>query len=272
MTAAAGGDFATGFRECMIGSMESLLIRGLRQGHVQGGEDWRTLTTNAIRGKWPAPAASRRTRTAERGLGIDGKPYYFYVLRAEEDYGLVVFVLREVENAVWPADARGATPFDSGGLWWNKIATEPKLDDAGRRAFFACRDVPLVDWRSTFEKYVQTRYVTVSSYLEGNAPEPGSESPDPEITVVKGYPNDKRAWTWEVRVPHDLVADRLALLKACMTEKNLDYYLDWLSHSPLTDGESRRIRQWIDEHVIVPDRGMFAPQTVEDWLAEVADA
>ena len=257
----------------MIGSMESLLIRGLHQSRVQGGGDWRTLMTNAIQGKWPAPAASRRTRTTERGLGILGKPYYFYVLRAEEDYGLVVFVLGEVENAAWPAGARGATPFDSGGLWWNKIVTEPELDDDGRRAFFACRDVPLVDWRSAFEKYVQTRYVTVSSYLEGSAPEPGRESPDPEVTIVKGSPNDKRAWTWEVRVPHDLVADRLDLLAIYMTGDDRDAYLKWLfRHSPLTDGEIRRIRQWVDEQVIVPDQGMFATQAVEDWLAEVADA
>ena len=257
----------------MIGSMESLLIRGLRQRRVQGGGDWRTLTTNAIQGKWPSPTASRRTRTAERGLGIDGKPYYFYVLRTGEKYGLMVFVLREVENADWPPDVRGATPFDSGGLWRKKIATEPELDDAGRRAFFACRDVPLVDWRSTFEKYVQTRYVTVSDYLEGSAPGPGSESPDSEVTVVKGSPNDKRAWTWEVRVPHDLVAGHLDLLAIYMTGDDRDAYLKWLfRHNPLTDGESRRIRQWVDGHVIVPDQGMSATQAVEDWLAEVADA
>lgn len=256
----------------MIGSMESLLVRGLSQRHVQGGGDWRDLMTDAIQGNWPSPAASSKTRAAERELGIDGKPYYFYVLRAEEDFGLVVFVLREVEDARWPPDARGATPFDSGGLWGKKIATEPELDDDGRRAFFACRDVLLMNWRSTFEKYVQTHYVTVSSYLEGNAPGPGSESPDPEVTVVKGCPNDERAWTWEVRVPHDLVAGRLALRKACMTEDDRDAYLKWLRRSPLTDGESRRIRQWVDGHVIVPDHGMSATQAVEDWLAEVADA
>ena len=256
----------------MIGSMESLLIRGLSQRHVQGGGDWRDLMTDAIQGNWPSPAASSKTRAAERGLGIDGKPYYFYVLRAEEDFGLVVFVLREVEDAGWPPDARGATPFDSGGLWGKKIATEPELDDAGRRAFFEDHDAPLRDWRAAFEEYIQAHHVTVSNYLEGNAPEPGSESPDSGVTVIKGCPNDKRAWTWEVRVPHNLVAGRLALLKACMTEKNLGYYLDWLWYSPLTDGESRWIAQWIDEHVIVPDQGVFATQAVEDWLAEIADA
>ncbi len=249
--------------------MESLLIRGLRQSHIQGGGDWCALVTNAIQGEWPIPTASKKTKIAERELGIDGKPYYFYVLRAGEDFGLVVLVLSEVEDAKWPADARGATPFDSGGLWWNKIATDPELNDAGRRAFFACRDAPLTDWRSRFEKYIQTYHVTVSNYLEGNVPEPGNEPPDPGITVVKGSRNDKRAWTWEVRVPHDLAAGCLDLLSVYMTEDDRDDYLDWLWHSsPLTDNESRQINQWIGNHVIVPDQGVSATRAVEDWLTK----
>ena len=78
--------------------MNTLLIRGLRQSHDHGGENWRELVTSAIRGEWPTPKASERTQEAERGLGIGGKPYYFYVLRAEENFGLVVFVLSEGEE------------------------------------------------------------------------------------------------------------------------------------------------------------------------------
>ena len=100
--------------------MNNLLVRGLRQSRVHGSGDWRELVTSAIRREWPAPNASERTQEAERGLGIGGKPYYFYVLRAEENFDLVVFVLSEDEEADWPSDARGATPFDrspsSGGV------------------------------------------------------------------------------------------------------------------------------------------------------------
>ena len=83
----------------------------------------------------------------------------------------------EDEETGWPSDARGATPFDSGGLWWEKIATCPALDGAGRRAFFRDHDVPLVDWGAAFERYVWNHYGTVTDYLVGSEPGPGSASP-----------------------------------------------------------------------------------------------
>ena len=251
--------------------MDSLLIRGLRQRRVHGGGDWRELVTGAIRGEWPAPKASERTREAERGLGIVGQPYYFYVLRAEGSFGLVVFVLSEDDGADWPSDAGGATPFDSGGLWGNKVLTRPELDEAGRRAFFRDHDVPLVDWRAAFEGYVHAHYGTVSSYLEGDAPGPGAEPRDSEAAIIRGRPNNKRAWTWEVRVPHDLAPGRLALRAAYMTETRRDDYLDWLWRSPLADNETRRIHRWVEAHVIASRQDVV--QAVEDRLAlEFTDA
>lgn len=55
------------------------------------------------------PIASAGTQSAEHGLGISGRPYYFYALRADRRFGLVVFLLSEVESD-WPPYARGATP------------------------------------------------------------------------------------------------------------------------------------------------------------------
>ena len=251
--------------------MNSLLIRGLRQSRVHGGGDWREQVTSAIRGEWPAPKASERTREAERGLGIGGQPYYFYVLRAEESFGLVVFVLSEDDGTDWPSDARGATPFDSGGLWWNKVLTRPEFDDAGRRTFFRDHDVPLVDWRTAFEGYVRAHYGTVSNYLEGDAPGPRTEPRDSEVTIIRGRPNGKLAWTWEVRVPHDLAPGRLALRAAYMTEIRRDDYLDWLWRSTLEDDESLRIHRWVEANVIAPKQDVV--QAVEDRFAlEFTDA
>ena len=252
--------------------MNSLLIRGLRQSLVHGGRDWRELMTSAIRGEWPVPKASERTLETERGLGIGGKPYYFYVLGTEESFGLVVFVLSEVEEADWPSDAKGATPFDSGGLWSGKVATRPELDEAGRRTFFQDHDVPLVDWRTAFEEYIRTHYGTVFGYLKGNAPGPGNKAQDLGVSIIRGRPNGKRAWTWEVRVPHDLVTGRLELRAAYTTETRRDAYLDWLWRSSLADDESLRIHRWVETHVIVPNQDESVAQSVEDWLAlEVAN-
>ena len=252
--------------------MDSLLIRGLRQRPVHGGGDWRELMTNAIRGEWPAPKASERTLKAERGLDIGGKPYYFYVLRAERNFGLVVFVLSEIEEADWPTDAKGTTPFDSGGLWSGKVATHPELDEAGRRAFFQEHDVPLVDWRAAFEQYIRTQYGTVSDYLKGSAPELGNEPTDLGVTIIRGQPNAAQAWTWEVRVPHDLVAGRLELRAAYMTEIRRGAYLDWLWRSSLTERESSRIHRWVEDYVVVPVEDESVVQAVEDRMVlEVAN-
>ena len=246
--------------------MDSLLIRGLRQRPVHGGGDWRELMTNAIRGEWPAPKASERTLKAEHGLDIGGKPYYFYVLRAERNFGLVVFVLSEIEEADWPTDAKGATPFDSGGLWSGKVATHPELDEAGRRAFFQDHDVPLVDWRAAFEQYIRTQYGTVSDYIKGIAPGTRSEPQNLGVTIIKGNPNDKRAWTWEARVPHNLVAGHLELRAAYMTETRRGAYLDWLWHSSLTEHESSRIHRWVEDYVVVPVEDESVVQAVENRM------
>ena len=248
--------------------MNSLLIRGLRRRPIQGSEDWRELMTSAVRGEWPAPEASQQTLQAEHGLGISGRPYYFYVLRAEENFGLVVFVLREVEEAVWPANAKGATPFDSGGLWSGRVATHPELDMSGRRVFFQDQDVPLVDWRAAFEDYIRTHYGTVSDYLEGNVPGPGTASQDPGITIIRGSPNDKRAWTWEVRIPYDLVSDRLELQAVCMTEIDRKTYVDWLGRSSLRDTERRQMHRWVQDYTFVPAEDKSVVQAVEDRVAQ----
>ena len=208
--------------------------------------------TRAIRGEWPAPAVSPQTLEAERGLGILGEPYYFYVLRVEDSYGLVVFVLSEADGAVWPADAKGATPFDSGGWWLDKIRADPPLDTTARQAAFRTLDVPLRDWQDAFERYIHSHYGTVGDYLEGRAPRSGNGPPETGFTIIEGQPNTARAWTWEVRVPHELVAGRLALRAVHMTEAGRDDYVDRLWRSPRADSESLRIHRWVEDHVIVP--------------------
>ena len=246
--------------------MNSLLTRGLRRSSVHGGGDWRELMTSAVRGEWPAPKASGRTLKAEQGLGIGGKPYYFYVLRAEESFGFVVFVLSEVEEADWPVGAKGATPFDSGGLWFGRTATHPELDEAGRRLFFQHQDVPLMDWRAAFEDYIHAHYGTVSDYLEGNVPGPGISPQDLGVTIIRGSPNDKRAWTWEVRIPYDLVAGRLKLRAAYMKATHRRSYLDWLLRSSLTERESNSIYRWVEDNVVVPTQDESVVQAVEDRI------
>ena len=247
-------------RRSVYGStMNRWLIRGLRSDEPPEGGDWCELVTMAIQGKWPAPVASSETLKAESGLGILGKPYYFYVLRAEESFACVIFVLDEAEGVVWPEDAKGATPFDSGG-WLEIVSTEPPLDATARQAAFRKLDVPLRDWQNAFEQHIQAQYDTVGDYLKGRAPKFDHPPAEAGFAIIKGKPNKPRAWTWEVRVPHELIAGRLTVKTVYMAESDLDDYVDWLPYSPLADSESRWIQKWIIDHAKVPteDRDVVA--------------
>ena len=251
--------------------MDSILVHGLRQRWGDGGGRWFERLTSAIKGRWPVPTASAGTQSAERGLGISDKPYYFYALRADRRFGSVVFLLSEI-GVDWPPDARGATPFDSGGMWFGKIATNPPLDQSGRRDLFKTHDVPLVAWRSEFETYIGTRYSTVADYVRGSAPN-ASTHPQDGHAIVMGEPNEPRAWTWEVRVPHQLAPRHLELQAVCFSEQNRNRYLRWLwNHSPLPINESREIDRWIQDYAIVTSPGVSEADRASEWLVrEVAN-
>ena len=226
--------------------------------------------TRAIQGEWPAPATSLKTLEAESGLSILDKPYYFYIMQADDSYGFVVFVLSEAEGAVWPEKARGATPLDSGGWWLGKVHTEPPLDEATRQAAFGTLDVPLRDWRCAFEHSICAQHGTICDYIYGRAPK-SDHPPETGFTIIKGEPNTRKAWTWEIRVPHDLISGRLTLEKIFMTEASRVKYVDWLWYdSSLADSESYRIDKWISHHLEVSKQAEFVVPTVRAWLAREA--
>ena len=108
---------------------------------------------------------------------------------------------------------------------------------------------------------------TVGDYLEGRAPRSGNEPPETGFTIIEGQPNTARAWTWEVRVPHDLIAGRLALRAIYMTEVGRGDYVDWLWRSSLADSESLRIHRWISDHVIVPKQDESVVRAATESMA-----
>ena len=247
--------------------MDCILVHGLRHPHVD--RDWFDLMTAAVAGRWPERYASAGTRSAEHGLGIAGRPYYFYALRADENFGLVVFLLSEIEGVDWPTDARGATPFDSGGLWWGRIATAPALNQNRRRGFFEAHDVPLAVWRAEFETYIEQRYKTIADYVRGSMPVAGNHAKNSGPAVVMGEPNEPRAWTWEVRVPQQLVARHLELRAVCISEQNCNRYFDWLwDHSQLTASESTKIEKWMQDYAIVPSPGFSEADRAAEWIVQ----
>lgn len=250
-------------------AVNTLLTRGLRDD--RSWEDRRgrhILMTRLIQREWPGPDAAAQTHEAENGLGIGGGPYYFYVLRAEASHGFVVFVLSEADDVAWPPAARGATPFDSGGWWLDKIHTEPRLDPAARQTAFQAADVLLRDWKGAFEQYIDANYSKVDEYIEGRAPISRYRLPQTEAAILRGPPNTPKAWTWEVRIPHRLIARHLTPKAIFITERVRRAYVQWLwRESPLLPSAARRIRRWISNHAIVPDHNETVVGAAQKWMA-----
>lgn len=250
--------------------VNSLLTRGLRPPAPPTVVDWRELVTTVLREEWPAPAASKQTSEAERGLGILGQPYYFYVLRAESSFGFVVFVLREAEDPDWPEDAKGAAPFDTGGWWKEKISTRPQLSRAARIETFRTLNVPLQDWQRAFDQHVRAQYAAVGDYVNGHPPA-NDRLLGARFAIPRGE-NTARAWTWEVRIPHGLIAGRLVLRAVSMNEDVRGRYIQWLwKESLLEDRECAEIHEWMDhkDHIILPRKhGDAVAQAVNEWLVQ----
>lgn len=247
------------------GTVESnpLLVIGL-SGENRSSVDWRESLTSVIRRKWSSRRPSARTQQAEDGLGIEGDPSYFYAMRTERAFGLAVFLIRDTRGPGWPEGARGATPFDSGGLWHGKVHTEPLAEPFEWKEVFQVHDEPLSCWSRAFEKYIATNYSSMEEYIEGRPPSVGS-SP-----IIPGPPNTSRAWTWEVRVPNVLMNDSIELLRGYLSEEDGTKYRDWLwTDSDLDDSVCRSIERWMQGNMTFAPPGVHATSAAERDLLGV---
>ena len=227
------------------GTVESspLLVIGL-SGENRSSMDWRESLTSIIRREWSSRRPSTRTQQAEAGLGIEGTPCYFYAMRTEHAFGLAVFLFREIQDTGWPEGVRGATPFDSGGFWHDKVHSEPQAEPHEKKALFLVHDRPLSCWSQAFKEYIDANYNFVDEYVEGLPPSVGT---DP---IIPGPPNTSRAWTWEVRVPSVLMTDGVELLRGFLSEEDVASYRDWLwTESDLDDGVCRSIEWWMQDNM-----------------------
>ena len=247
----------------------TLLVHGLREVSVgvpteAETEDrlWRR-TSEALLSRWPKPSPSPATVRAEEGLGILGSPYYFYVMRAHRTFGYVVFLFAETEtNLGMPPDARGATPFDTGGLWLGEIhpvkGKGPKLD------LFASEEVTLDCWRPQFLSYMNRNYSDAVDYVDGKPPTPGIAG----VTCL-ATENEARAWTWEVRYPSGLASSRLRLDRAYMHRDDREDYLGWLPRSGYEDDEIAELTKLVGSRVEAHDGETTAAYMAEAALREL---
>ena len=236
----------------------NLLFHGL-QPQPSSRQAWCTLVTSVIWQNWIALPSSSGTRKAEDRLGIVGDPLYLFAMRSERAFGFVVFALRL--NAQSDPEVTGATPFDSGGLWRDKVQAAQRLTDAEKRAVFQDNGVPLARFPDVFKRYIAVNYSAVSDYIEGTPPLRGT----PPITP--NHPNSSRAWTWEVRIPKAVATTWAELLCGFITPEAMSDYSDWLSYdSAIEDADAEYIHVWTASNMKLAPQGVSAHEFAQRSL------
>lgn len=224
------------------------------------------LITDVLQGRCAEVEPSRTTVEAEDGLDIADRPSYFFVMRTEQAFGRAVFVYTDNGTSDQTGEGGGATPFDSGGLWHGHLCTEPPIGRDQRLDLFRAANASLADWQRDFGDYVRINYSRLEEYVLGSSPKQGT----PPI-VPRSPPNSARAWTWEVRVPRDLVGVRLRLVSGAMLRTDYYDYLDWLwRESPVEDRDAGQIQGWAAKNLILSDKEARSPSELieADLLGE----
>ena len=246
-----------------LGPRAPVLVTGLPEPKAKKRLSWRESMTNIICREWFPRKPSTETEQAETSLGITGEPRYFYAMRTEHAFGFAVFFFREVFNFAWPQNTKGATPFDSGGLWHGRIATQPPASSTQRIRIFQRCQTSLPSWAQVFRRHVSTNYSSVEEYIRGDPPSTGT------APIIVGSPNKSRAWTWEVRVPGELMNEGVDLYRGFLSKEDQNKYRDWLwTDSELDDSTCRSIESWMQENMTVAPLGISTSKMAESALLE----
>lgn len=139
-------------------------------------------------------------RAAERDFDL-GDCLYFFAGHACPDFGgLVLAYAADMADA----DEGSATPLDTGGLSLGLV--HAKTLDAGESRAEYCRKlaVKLAGWRQEAAAYIAEYFSSMPDYVTGVAP----VRDDPTGRLQHPNNDDRRAWTWEVRIWRDHPIDR----------------------------------------------------------------
>ena len=235
-----------------------LVFHGLRP-QALNVDGWCRLMTKVIRQEWIGVGASPATRETESQLGIAGDPMYFFAMRSERAFGLVVFAARL--RRVTGRKDKGATPFDSGGLWRGKIQVSHTLDAHQRKELFRTHDIALTEFREKFDAYVRANYASFNEYVVGEPPRHGTPP------IIPRRPNKSRAWTWEVRVPKAAASEWAELVCGFITPKAMSTYKKWLDYdSGIEDAGARSIHLWISKNMKLAPEGVAASEFAKESM------
>lgn len=212
---------------------------GLRRNSISPRDLWAEAIARILREEYTSVAKGTRTQEAERWLGI-ADSWYWFIGRVTTAYGHGVFLF-DAETNGCAREEMGVNPFDSGGLFRDKIVADPPFaSDRAKRDFFDSAHYALCEWEARIAAYFADNYDHVAEYIRGEPPRVGV------APIVPHAPNTELAWSWEAHVERSRVKSLAHILHLFWTHEDLDYFQTWLeTEAPYDLGEARTLQEWL---------------------------
>jgi hypothetical protein len=166
----------------------------------------------------------KETRLAEKGLDFP-RSAYWYVQRSEGAFGRIG-VLWTPNRLGKLGSTSGATAFDTGGLWFEYIKTEPPMPDPSERARFAHEQMAAgAELEERFSAWLAAGYPDDPvAYLFGKVPQDHVAK-----IICDAKVNEARAWSWELRIDVRAVkSTELAPDEIYWTEADYEAFEAWI--------------------------------------------
>lgn len=207
-------------------SCTRIYTQGLRDTDVLRASgthmDWQRVLFHRLRLEHRKLGRGPTTAAAEDGLQIDPSAYW-YIGRLEPDYAYIVTLSID---ALEPGAQGVVCPFDTGGLWHDKLTLVAPLTPTQKRQFLADNSYSMDNYHAAMQSWLESAFEVnehVASYSRGAKP---SAHSIPDIVID----DDTRSWTWEVRVAVKAATDSLPPATSLhMTEQQYDQYETWLT-------------------------------------------
>lgn len=235
-------------------------IQGMRRDDRTSTSDWRQLLFNRLDGHESRIRQGRRTEEAEHGLNINPSSYYF-VDRCEPAYGDRALAFDHPDITF---DSARVVPFDTGGLWHDRIETNPpgmtpsqKLEIVERCTFRSN------DYLEAFIAWGRATFPSHAHYCRGSAP---SES-FCAIIALSLKKLDARSWTWEGRIPKERNLDgTLHPIRLFLARKDFEPYTRWVTDTATVPNSAKLRHQGLLARIYEDPGEQTASEAMNSWI------
>lgn len=243
-----------------IQTRRDVWTQGMRRDDRTSTTDWRQLLFNRLDGRESRIRQGRRTEEAEHGLNLESSSYYF-IDRCEPAYGdrAVAF-----DHPLVSLDSACVTPFDTGGLWHDRIETQPPRMTAAQKTDIVERfTFSSEDYLQAFIAWGKSAFSNHGQYCHGSAP---SHAFCPEIRLSLDN-MDARSWTWEGRVPKDQRYDgTLSPIRLFLAKKDFELYARWVTDTTAVPNSVKLRHQGLLARIYRDPGEQTASEALNSWI------